>query len=395
MFVYADNAATEKMRETALKTYEKTAREWYANPSSLHSAGQRTNECLQECRRQIAGVLGCDAKEIYFTSGGTEADNQAIYSAAQAGKRAGKKKILATAIEHHAVLHPLKKLEKEGFVIELLPVGQDGILSIETFKNALTPDTCLACVMFANNEIGTIQPVAEAGAVCKERGVLFLCDAVQAVGHVPVNVDEIHADYLTLSAHKFGGPKGVGALFVRTGAPLYPVLEGGAQERNKRAGTEDLPAVAAMAAALVQAEETMRAAGEKTARLRDYVIAGLRNIEHGALNGDEKKRLAGNVSFCFEGVEGETLLLLLDDMGVCASSGSACTSGSLDPSHVLLTIGRPHQVAHGSLRLTLNEDNTEEEAEYLVAAVTQAVNKTRAMSCLWRDLKEGRKSFIL
>lgn len=395
MFVYADNAATEKMRETALKTYEKTAREWYANPSSLHSAGQRTNECLQECRRQIAGVLGCDAKEIYFTSGGTEADNQAIYSAAQAGKRAGKKKILATAIEHHAVLHPLKKLEKEGFVIELLPVGQDGILSIETFKNALTPDTCLACVMFANNEIGTIQPVAEAGAVCKERGVLFLCDAVQAVGHVPVNVDEIHADYLTLSAHKFGGPKGVGALFVRTGAPLYPVLEGGAQERNKRACTEDLPAIAAMAAALVQAEETMRAAGEKTARLRDYVIAGLRNIEHGALNGDEKKRLAGNVSFCFEGVEGETLLLLLDDMGVCASSGSACTSGSLDPSHVLLAIGRPHQVAHGSLRLTLNEDNTEEEAEYLVAAVTQAVNKTRAMSCLWRDLKEGRKSFIL
>ncbi len=395
MFVYADNAATEKMRETALKTYEKTAREWYANPSSLHSAGQRTNECLQECRRQIAGVLGCDAKEIYFTSGGTEADNQAIYSAAQAGKRAGKKKILATAIEHHAVLHPLKKLEKEGFVIELLPVGQDGILSIETFKNALTPDTCLACVMFANNEIGTIQPVAEAGAVCKERGVLFLCDAVQAVGHVSVNVDEIHADYLTLSAHKFGGPKGVGALFVRTGAPLYPVLEGGAQERNKRAGTEDLPAIAAMAAALVQAEETMRAAGEKTARLRDYVIAGLRNIEHGALNGDEKKRLAGNVSFCFEGVEGETLLLLLDDMGVCASSGSACTSGSLDPSHVLLAIGRPHQVAHGSLRLTLNEDNTEEEAEYLVAAVTQAVNKTRAMSCLWRDLKEGRKSFIL
>lgn len=395
MFVYADNAATEKMRETALKTYEKTAREWYANPSSLHSAGQRTNECLQECRRQIAGVLGCDAKEIYFTSGGTEADNQAIYSAARAGKRAGKKKILATAIEHHAVLHPLKKLEKEGFVIELLPVGKDGILSIETFKNALTPDTCLACVMFANNEIGTIQPVAEAGAVCKERGVLFLCDAVQAVGHVPVNVDEIHADYLTLSAHKFGGPKGVGALFVRTGAPLYPVLEGGAQERNKRAGTEDLPAIAAMAAALVQAEETMRAAGEKTARLRDYVIAGLRNIEHGALNGDEKKRLAGNVSFCFEGVEGETLLLLLDDMGVCASSGSACTSGSLDPSHVLLAIGRPHQVAHGSLRLTLNEDNTEEEAEYLVAAVTQAVNKTRAMSCLWRDLKEGRKSFIL
>ncbi len=395
MFVYADNAATEKMRETALKTYEKTAREWYANPSSLHSAGQRTNECLQECRRQIAGVLGCDAKEIYFTSGGTEADNQAIYSAAQAGKRAGKKKILATAIEHHAVLHPLKKLEKEGFVIELLPVGKDGILSIETFKNALTPDTCLACVMFANNEIGTIQPVAEAGAVCKERGVLFLCDAVQAVGHVPVNVDEIHADYLTLSAHKFGGPKGVGALFVRTGAPLYPVLEGGAQERNKRAGTEDLPAIAAMAAALVQAEETMRAAGEKTARLRDYVIAGLRNIEHGALNGDEKKRLAGNVRFCFEGVEGETLLLLLDDMGVCASSGSACTSGSLDPSHVLLAIGRPHQVAHGSLRLTLNEDNSEEEAEYLVAAVTQAVNKTRAMSCLWRDLKEGRKSFIL
>lgn len=395
MFVYADNAATEKMRETALNAYEKTARAVYANASSLHGAGQRANELLGECRQQIANVLGCSAKEIYFTSGGTEADNQAISSAVCAGKRAGKRKILATVIEHHAVLHPLKRFEKEGFTVELLPVGDDGILHIETLQKALTGDTCLVCVMFANNEIGTLQPVAEVGALCKEKGVPFLCDAVQAVGHVPVNVKQIQADYVALSAHKFGGPKGVGALYVRAGAPLYPLIEGGAQERNKRAGTEDLPAIAAMTAALLQAEEGMRAACEKTTRLRDRVIAGLRHIEHGALNGDEKRRLAGNVSFCFEGVEGETLLLLLDDMGVCASSGSACTSGSLDPSHVLLAIGRPHQVAHGSLRLTLNENNTEEEADYLVAAVSEAVQKARAMSCLWCDLKEGRKEFIL
>ena len=393
MYVYADNAATTKMRPSALAAYCETAKSFYGNPSSLHGGGQRAKALLTDYRGKISEILGCKAGEIYLTSGGSEADNQAVYSAARYGEKTEKKKIIATAIEHHAVLHALEKLRKEGFGTVLLPVGENGIVSAEAVDKAITPDVCLVSVMLANNEIGTLQPVKEIGAICRGKGVLFHTDAVQAVGHIPVDADEICADYLSLSAHKFGGPKGVGALYARAGAPLYPLIEGGAQERGKRAGTEDLPAVAAMTAALCEAAERMGQANEKTLALRERLIDGLLKIPHCALNGDRKNRLAGNVSFCFEGVEGEALLLHLDDMGVCASSGSACTSGSLDPSHVLLAIGRKHEVAHGSLRLTLNEDNTEEEIDYLIKAVKEAVERVRGMSCFWRDLQEGRKKF--
>lgn len=394
MFVYADNAATTKMRPSALECYVNTAKSFYGNASSLHGEGQRAKELLTDSREKIASVLNCSAREIIFTSGGSEADNQAIYSAAALGKRKGKTKIISTAIEHHAVLHALDKLKRDGFEIELLPVDERGIVSVADANNAITPDTCLVSVMLANNEIGTLQPVAEIGAICKERGVLFHTDAVQAVGHIPVDVKQLGCDYLALSAHKFGGPKGTGALFVRTGAPLSPIIEGGAQERGKRAGTEDLPAVAAMAAALTEAVATMNEATQKTLALREKLIQGLQKIPHSSLNGDREKRLAGNVSFCFEGVEGEALLLYLDDFGVCASSGSACTSGSLDPSHVLLAIGRKHEVAHGSLRLTLNENNTEAEIDYLIKTVSEVVEKVRSMSCLWRDLTQGKRKFI-
>ncbi len=394
MFVYADNAATTKMRTSALECYVNTAKSFYGNASSLHGEGQRAKELLTDSREKIASVLNCSAREIIFTSGGSEADNQAIYSAAALGKRKGKTKIVSTAIEHHAVLHALDKLKRDGFEIELLPVDERGIVSVADANNAITPDTCLVSVMLANNEIGTLQPVAEIGAICKERGVLFHTDAVQAVGHIPVDVKQLGCDYLALSAHKFGGPKGTGALFVRTGAPLSPIIEGGAQERGKRAGTEDLPAVAAMAAALTEAVATMNEATQKTLALREKLIQGLQKIPHSSLNGDREKRLAGNVSFCFEGVEGEALLLYLDDFGVCASSGSACTSGSLDPSHVLLAIGRKHEVAHGSLRLTLNENNTEAEIDYLIKTVSEVVEKVRSMSCLWRDLTQGKRKFI-
>ena len=394
MFVYADNAATTKMRPSALECYVNTAKSFYGNASSLHGEGQRAKELLTDSREKIASVLNCSAREIIFTSGGSEADNQAIYSAAALGKRKGKTKIVSTAIEHHAVLHALDKLKRDGFEIELLPVDERGIVSVADANNAITPDTCLVSVMLANNEIGTLQPVAEIGAICKERGVLFHTDAVQAVGHIPVDVKQLGCDYLALSAHKFGGPKGTGALFVRTGAPLSPIIEGGAQERGNRAGTEDLPAVAAMAAALTEAVATMNEATQKTLALREKLIQGLQKIPHSSLNGDREKRLAGNVSFCFEGVEGEALLLYLDDFGVCASSGSACTSGSLDPSHVLLAIGRKHEVAHGSLRLTLNENNTEAEIDYLIKTVSEVVEKVRSMSCLWRDLTQGKRKFI-
>jgi len=394
MFVYADNAATTKMRPSALECYVNTAKSFYGNASSLHGEGQRAKELLTDSREKIASVLNCSAREIIFTSGGSEADNQAIYSAAALGKRKGKTKIVSTAIEHHAVLHALDKLKRDGFEIELLPVDERGIVSVADANNAITPDTCLVSVMLANNEIGTLQPVAEIGAICKERGVLFHTDAVQAVGHIPVDVKQLGCDYLALSAHKFGGPKGTGALFVRTGAPLSPIIEGGAQERGKRAGTEDLPAVAAMAAALTEAVATMNEATQKTLALREKLIQGLQKIPHSSLNGDREKRLAGNVSFCFEGVEGEALLLYLDDFGVCASTGSACTYGSLDPSHVLLAIGRKHEVAHGSLRLTLNENNTEAEIDYLIKTVSEVVEKVRSMSCLWRDLTQGKRKFI-
>ena len=336
MNVYCDNAATTRMRSSALAAYTQTAESFYGNASSLHSTGQRAKEVLEDCRARIANVLGASPREIVFTSGGSEADNQAIFSAARAGEKKGKKRIVSTAIEHHAVLHALNKLKKDGFEIVLVPVGTNGIVSPTDIEKAVTDDTCLVTVMLANNEIGTLQPVAEIGAICKAKGVPFHTDAVQAVGHTAVDVKQLNCDYLALSAHKFGGPKGVGALYVRTGAPLFPLIEGGAQERGKRAGTEDLPAIASMTVALEEAIAQLPETTKKVLALRDKLIDGLSKIPHCALNGDREKRLAGNVSFCFEGIEGESLLLLLDDKGVSASSGSACTSGSLDPSHVLL-----------------------------------------------------------
>ncbi len=395
MKVYADNAATTKVRQEALDAYVKTSETLFGNPSSLHSEGQRAKELLEDCRARVAAILNADPREIYFTSGGSEADNQAILSAARAGEKKGKKKIISTAIEHHAVLHTLEKLKKEGFEIVLLPVDGSGIIKVADAEAAMTDDTCLVTVMTANNEIGTIQPVEEIGALCRLKGIPFHTDAVQAVGHMPVDVKKFGCDYLALSGHKFEGPRGVGALYCRRGAPLFNLVEGGAQERGKRAGTEDLPAIAAMTVALELAVKNLPETTKTVQTLRDFVIDELAKIPHCALNGDRERRLAGNVSFCFEGVEGEALLLYLDDMGVSASSGSACTSGSLDPSHVLLAIGRVHDVAHGSLRLTFNENNTMEEMRYLVEAVKTVVAKVRAFSPVWRDLQEGKRQFIL
>ncbi len=395
MYIYADHAATTKLSERAAKVYLQTAQEVYGNPSSLHSTGQRAQEVLTECREQIAAILGASPREIYFTSGGSESDNQAILSAAYAGAKKGKRKLISTAIEHHAVLHTLKKLQKEGFEVVLLPVGTNGIVDVKDVEAAIDDSTALVSVMFANNEIGTLQPVAEIGALCRKRGVLFHTDAVQAVGHVPVNVKELSCDYLALSAHKFSGPKGVGVLYCRTGAPLTSLIEGGAQEKHKRAGTEDLPAIAAMTEALKESVADMGATSVMLRHLQDRLIDGLSKIPHCALNGDREKRLPSNVSFCFEGIEGESLLLLLDEKGICASSGSACTSGSLDPSHVLLAIGRVHDVAHGSLRLTLGAENTEEEVDYLIQSVEEVVAYLRGMSPVWRDLQEGKRQYIL
>lgn len=395
MNIYADNAATTRMRDCALKAYVETAQTNYGNPSSLHTIGQEAKTLLEACREQVASLIGAKPKEITFISGGSEADNQAILSAARLGKLKGKTKIVSTAIEHHAVLHTLNKLKKEGYEVVLLPVGTDGIVKLNDLEKALDENTCLVSVMFANNEIGTLQPVEEIGSLCREKKILFHTDAVQAVGHTEVDVGKIGCDYLALSAHKFGGPKGVGALYVRQGAPLYSLIEGGAQEKGKRAGTEDLPAVKAMAVAMQEAIETLPETEKKVAYLRDKLIAGLEKVPHCALNGDRYKRLAGNVSFCFEGVEGESLLLLLDDKGIAASSGSACTSGSLDPSHVLLAIGRVHDVAHGSLRLTLSADNTEEEIDYMIEEIPKVVQYLRDMSPVWRDLQEGKRQYIL
>ena len=369
--------------------------EIYGNPSSLHSVGQRANEALVNARERIAKALGCEAREITFTSGGSEADNQAIISAARIGEKSGKKHIISTAFEHHAVLHTLEKLEKEGFEVTLLDVHENGLVTPEQVAEAIRKDTCLVTVMYANNEIGTIQPIAEIGKVCREKGVLFHTDAVQAVGHLHINVKEQNIDMLSLSAHKFHGPKGIGALYARKGIRLATLIEGGAQERGKRAGTENIPAIMGMAAALEQAFSHIDENTAKLTALRDRLITGISEIPHSILNGDAKKRLPGNVNFCFEGIEGESLLLLLDDKGVCASSGSACTSGSLDPSHVLLAIGRVHDVAHGSLRLTLSEENTEEEIEYTVKAVREVVEYLRSISPVWRDLLSGKREFII
>ena len=393
--VYADNAATTQMSRAAIDAMLPYMETIYGNPSSLHSVGQQAAEALQNARERIAACLNASPREIYFTSGGSEADNQAILSAARLGARKGKKHIISTAFEHHAVLHTLKKLEKEGFEIELLPVGAIGTITAQQVKSALRADTCLVTVMYANNEIGSILPIAEIGEVCREAGVLFHTDAVQAAGHVSIDVQAQHIDMLSLSAHKFHGPKGIGVLYARQGVPLTSLIEGGAQERGKRAGTENLPAIMGMAAALENACARIDENTRKVSALRDRLIAGLSNIPHSALNGDPVNRLPGNVSFCFEGIEGESLLLLLDAKGICASSGSACTSGSLDPSHVLLAIGRPHEVAHGSLRLSLCEWNTDEDVDRILAAVPEVVAYLREMSPMWKDLISGRKPFIL
>ena len=395
MTIYTDNAATTKMSDTALAAMLPCLQDNYGNPSSLHSVGQRAAEALQGARETVARCLGCDPKEIIFTSGGSEADNQAIISAARFGARKGKKHILSTAFEHHAVLHTLKKLEKEGFEVELLPVGTTGTITPEQVAAAIRPDTALVTIMYANNEIGSILPIPEIGAVCKEKGVLFHTDAVQAAGHLHIDVRAQNIDMLSLSGHKFHGPKGSGVLYARKGIPLVNIIEGGAQERGKRAGTENLPAIVGMAAALQEACDHIDENAAKVSALRDKLIAGLSKIPHSALNGDPVHRLPGNVNFCFEGIEGESLLLLLDAKGICASSGSACTSGSLDPSHVLLAIGRPHEVAHGSLRLSLCEWNTEEEVDIILREVPRVVEYLRNMSPMWKDLVSGKKPFML
>lgn len=395
MFVYADNAATTKMSESALNAMVEAAKQTYGNPSSLHIAGQTAKEALDKARADIAACFNAEPNEIYFTSGGSEADNQAILSAAAMGERKGKKHVISTAIEHHAVLHTLEKLKKYGFDVELLPVDKEGNVTAEQVKNAIRSDTCLVTVMYANNEIGTVMPIKEIGAVCKEKGVLFHTDAVQAAGHIKIDVKAENIDMLSLSAHKFHGSKGVGVLYARRGVNLVNVIEGGAQERSKRGGTENLPGIISMAVALKESLKNLDENNKKVTAMRDKLIAGLEKIPHSALNGARVNRLSGNVSFCFEGIEGESLLLLLSDKGICASSGSACTSGSLDPSHVLLAIGRVHDVAHGSLRLSICEYNTMEEIDYILKVVPKVVEYLREMSPVWRDLKDGKREYIL
>ena len=393
--IYADNAATTKVSKAALAAMLPCFEQIYGNPSSLYAFGQDAKEALEDARARIARCLNADPKEITFTSGGSEADNQALRTAAALGAKKGKKHIISTAFEHHAILHTLDALKKEGFEITLLDVHENGLVTAQQVAEAIRPDTALVTVMYANNEIGTIQPVAEIGAVCREKGVLFHTDAVQAAGHLPIDVKAQNIDMLSISGHKFHGPKGIGVLYAKKGIRLENLIYGGAQERNKRAGTENLPAIAGMAAAL---EESLAHLDETTAKLirqRDQLIKGLAEIPHSILNGDAEHRLPSNVNFCFEAIEGESLLLLLDDKGICASSGSACTSGSLDPRHVLLAIGRPHEVAHGSLRLSLGDDITDEEIRYIIDAVKEVVDYLRNMSPVWRSLNEGRQQFVL
>ena len=395
MQVYADNAATTQMSAVALEAMLPYFNKIYGNPSSLHSVGQEAKEALEDARARVAKCLGCEPREIIFTSGGSEADNQAIRSAAYYGARKNKKHIISTAFEHHAVLHTLEKLEKEGFEVTLLDVSQGHNITAQQVKDAIRADTCLVTTMYANNEIGSVLPIGEIGAVCKEAGVPFHTDAVQAAGHLQIDVKAQNIDMLSLSGHKFHGPKGVGALYVRRGIPLVNVIEGGAQERGKRAGTENIPAIMGMAAALEDACTHLQENMAKVTAMRERLIEGLSQIPHCALNGDRENRLPNNVSFCFEGIEGESLLLLLDMKGVCASSGSACPSGSLDPSHVLLAIGRVHDVAHGSLRLSLSEYNTPEEVEHILTVVPEVVAYLRSISPVWRDLQTGKRQYIL
>ena len=395
MKIYADNAATTRMSRTAIDAMIPYMENVYGNPSSLYSIGQEAKEALEQAREEVAAVINADPREILFTSGGSEADNQALRSAAVIGAKKGKKHIISSAFEHHAILHTLNRLEKEGYEVTLLPVHEDGLVRPEELEAAIREDTCLVSIMYANNEIGTVQPIHEIGEICKKHGVLFHTDAVQAVGHVKIDVKAGNIDMLSASAHKFHGPKGTGFLFARKGIALTNLIEGGAQEKGKRAGTENVPGIMAMAAALKEAAGNLEQNAAHQTALRDRLIEGLSKIPHSALNGDAKKRLPGNVNFCFEGIEGESLLLLLDDRGISASSGSACTSGSLDPSHVLLAIGRVHDVAHGSLRLSLGEEITEEEVDYLIQNVKEVVEYLRSFSPVWRDLVSGKTPFIL
>ncbi len=395
MEIYADNAATTKMSDAAIAVMTDAMKNYYGNPSSLYLKGQRAKEKLEQARLEIADIINAEPREIIFTSGGSEADNQALLTAALLGGKKGKRHVISTAFEHHAILHTLKKLEKNGFEITLLPVHENGIIRLSELEDAMREDTCLVTVMTANNEIGTIQPVSEIGALCRKKGILFHTDAVQAVGHIPIDVKAQSIDMLSASAHKFHGPKGTGFLYCRRGIALSNLIEGGAQERGKRAGTENLPAIMGMAAALRESAEGMEAHNAHKAAVRDHLIRGLSQIPHSALNGDPSERLSGNVNFSFEGIEGESLLILLDRRGICASSGSACTSGSLDPSHVLLSIGRIHDVAHGSLRLTIGEDITLEQADYIIKNVKEVVEYLRSFSPVWRDLMSGKREFIL
>ena len=393
--IYADHAATTKMSQAAIDAMFVAIRENYGNPSSLHQAGMEANDQLERAREQIARCLGCTPKEIFFTSGGTESDNQAILSAAALGARQGKKHIISTAFEHHAVLHTLEKLKSQGFEIQLLNVGEKGNITAKQVEEAIRPDTCLVTVMYANNEIGSILPVKEIGEICRKHQVLFHTDAVQAVGHVPISVKEQNIDLLSLSAHKFHGPRGIGVLYAKKGIELIRLIEGGAQERGKRPGTENLPGIMGMAAALKEDCEKMGENCRKVAAMRDRLINGLGKIPHSILNGLTEKRLPGNVNFCFEGVEGESLLLLLDSKGICVSSGSACTSGALDPSHVLLALGRPDEIARGSLRITLDASNAEEEIDYMLEVIPRVIEYLRGMSEDWLAKISGEKEFIL
>ena len=393
--IYADNAATTRMSDAAINRMTKLMTDTYGNPSSLYSVGQKAKEVLEEARDDVADVINANPREIYFTSGGSEADNFAIRSAAIIGAKNNKKHIISSAFEHHAVLHTLRALEKEGFEVTLLDVHEDGLVRLNELEDAIREDTCLVTIMYANNEIGTIQPIREIGKLCREKNILFHTDAVQAIGHLPIDVEKDNIDMLSASGHKFKGPKGAGFLYAKKGIRLTNLIEGGAQERGKRAGTENVPAISAMALALKDAVSNMEDNTKDIIKRRDRLIEGLKNIEHSALNGDATKRLPGNVNLCFEGIEGESLLLLLDDKGIMASSGSACTSGSLDPSHVLLAIGRVHDVAHGSLRLSINEDTSDEDVEYIIKSVEEVVTYLRGFSPIWRDLVSGKKEFIL
>ena len=395
MKVYADNAATTRVSDTAFNAMLPYFKEQYGNPSSLYTVGQKAQEALYSARETMAKYLNCDIKEITFTSGGSEADNQAILTGAYLGEKKGKKHIISSAFEHHAVLHTLKKLESQGFEITLLPVHSDGFVRVDELEAAIRPDTALVTIMYANNEIGTVQPIAEIGRVCREKGVLFHTDAVQAAGHIKIDVKAENIDMLSLSAHKFHGPKGIGMLYAKKGINLYTLIEGGAQERGKRAGTENVPAIMGMAAAFKEANENIDKNFDYVKSLRDKLAQGLSKIPHSKINGDISKCLAGTLNMCFEGIEGESLLLLLDDRGISASSGSACTSGSLDPSHVLLALGLPHEVAHGSLRISLSEYNTEEEVEHILKNVPEVVAYLRSMSPVWKDLEEGKKQYVI